>query len=217
LFHLLEYLDRALSLRVHGFQRVDDRALDLISDRSLQHLGVLTSFSIAVSASFWCVWAVSMRSPSFTLPWSIDASNSFESADLSRPVITMGSWAFSCPLETLLPRMLQLTQPRVLRCLLLRTEDLPWSQGVLLPSIGELRALASLRLLEHTIADPFPLGSNRWQLRDKPPELLGKVSLTLSSQIICGRVPAAYDAVPGLFPRRASFRAPQRPSAASSA
>jgi len=94
--------------------------------------------------------------------------------------------------------MLQLTQPRVLRCLLLRTEDLPGSQCVLLPSIDELRALASPRLLEDPITDPFPLGSNRWQLRDKPPDLLGKVSLTLSSQIICDRVPTAYHVVPGL-------------------
>jgi hypothetical protein len=82
--------------------------------------------------------------------------------------------------------------------LLLRTEDLPRSQRILLPSIGEFRALASLGLLEHPIADPFPLGSNRRQLRDKPPDLLSKVSLPLSSQIICDCVPAAYDAIPGL-------------------
>jgi hypothetical protein len=94
--------------------------------------------------------------------------------------------------------MLQLAHPCLLRLLLLRTEDLPRSQRILLPSIGEFRSLASLRLPEHPIADPFPLGSNRWQLRDKPPDLLGKVSMTLSSQIICDRVPAAYDAVPGL-------------------
>jgi len=94
--------------------------------------------------------------------------------------------------------MLQLTQPRVLRCLLLRTEDLPGGQGVLLPSIDELRALPSPRLLEHPITDPFPLRSNRWQLSDKLPDLLGKVGLTLSSQIICDRVPTAHDAVPGL-------------------
>jgi hypothetical protein len=82
--------------------------------------------------------------------------------------------------------------------LLLRAENLPGGQGVLLPSIDELRALPSPRLLEHPITNPLPLGSNRWQLRHKPPDLLGKVSLTLSSQIICDRVPAAYDAVPGL-------------------
>jgi hypothetical protein len=94
--------------------------------------------------------------------------------------------------------MLQLARPCLLRLLLLRTEDLPGSQRILLPSIGEVRALAPLRLLEQPIADPFALGSNRWQLRDEPPDLLGKVSLTLSSQITCDRVPAAYDAEPGL-------------------
>src|SRR5579863_1356351 len=41
-FYFLEGLDRAVSLRVHGFQRVDERALDLISRHSLQSLGVLT-------------------------------------------------------------------------------------------------------------------------------------------------------------------------------
>ena len=94
--------------------------------------------------------------------------------------------------------MPQLAQPCLLRLLLLHTEDLPRSQRVLLPSIGEFCSLASLRLLEHPIADPFPLGSNRWQLCDKPPDLLGKVSLTLSNQITSDLVPAAYDAEPGL-------------------
>ena len=115
--------------------------------------------------------------------------------------------------------MLQFTEPRVLQYLLLRTEDLPRSQGVLLPSIGELRALTSLRLLEHPIADPFPLGSNRWQLRDKPPDLLGKVSLTLSSRVRCGTGSQVIrpSQAQALSPRRASFRAPQQPSAGSSA
>jgi len=61
-----------------------------------------------------------------------------------------------------------------------------------------LRALTSPRLLEHPITDPFPLGSNRWQLRHEPPDLLSKVSLTLSSQIFFDRVPSGYDVVPGL-------------------
>src|SRR5262249_17982884 len=55
------------------------------------------------------------------------------------------------------------------RRLLLRTERLPGRQGVLLPSINILRALAPPRLLEHPVADPFALCPHWRQLLHETP------------------------------------------------
>ena len=51
--------------------------------------------------------------------------------------------------------------PGVLLRLLLRTEGLPGCQGVVLPTIDELRPFTPLCLLEQPVTDPFALGPHR--------------------------------------------------------
>jgi hypothetical protein len=77
--------------------------------------------------------------------------------------------------------------------LLLRPEGLLSRQGVLLPSINELRAITPPRLLEQPVTDPFALGPGRRQVRHESSHLQGELRLALSSKIISDPVPAAYD------------------------
>ena len=80
------------------------------------------------------------------------------------------------------------------RLLLLRPEDPPSRQGVLLPSINQPRALTPPCLLEDPVTDPFALGSDRRQLRHESSHCQGEFRVALPNKIIGDPVPAAYDA-----------------------
>jgi len=98
-----------------------------------------------------------------------------------------------------LPRTFQFALPGLLRrLLLLRPEGLPGSQGVLLPSINELRPLTPPRLLEYPVANPFALGSDCRQLCHESSHRQGELYLALSNKVIRDSVPAAHDVKAGL-------------------
>jgi hypothetical protein len=98
-----------------------------------------------------------------------------------------------------LPRTIQFALPLLLRrLLLLRTEGLPVSQRVLLPSINVLRSLAPLGLLENPVADPLALCPNGRQLLNETPDRQCELSVALSHKVISDCVPPLYHPAPGL-------------------